>query len=245
MNICTVVGFAMAWIVMIWTASMGGQGLSGFFDIHAFLIVFGGTTAAVIMAVDKEDMMAMPRVMKKIFGGGPSYAALSKQLIGFSEVARRDGILALESTVQEIKDETMKKALQLAIDGTSSEDIEKYFEVRMEVDEQVHEHGKKVIEFYEKWAPSFGLLGTLQGLILMLQNLSDPDMIAPSMGVAMVATFYGAFVAFGMGGPAANKLQRAFDNEHHKNLMIKDGILAIQNGANPRLLEDRLAVYTH
>jgi len=77
----------------------------------------------------------------------------------------------------------------------------------------------------------------------MLQNLSDPDTIAPSMGVAMVATFYGAFVAFMLGGPMATKMQRAFDNHHHKHLIIRDGITAIQNGENPRLLQERLSIY--
>ena len=103
--------------------------------------------------------------------------------------------------------------------------------------------GKKIIECYEKWSPSFGLLGTLQGLILMLQNLDDPSTIAPSMGVAMVATFYGAFMAFLIGGPLASKMQRSFDGHHHKHLIIRDGITSIQNGENPRLLEQRLSIY--
>jgi len=243
MNINTVIGLTLGVTVLLVTASMGGQGLGGFLDLHAFLIVIGGCTSAVIVAVDLKDMLTLPRILRMLFGGAPDYRAIVEKLTKFSEIARRDGLLALEASIKDIHDHTFKKGLQMAIDGTSSEDIQKFFDAHMEVAEKDNEHGKKIIECYEKWAPSFGLLGTLQGLILMLQNLSDPDTIAPSMGVAMVATFYGAFMAFMLGGPLANKMQRAFDNEHHKHQIIKDGIAAIQNGENPRLLEERLSIY--
>jgi chemotaxis protein MotA len=243
MNINTIVGLVLGFLVMFVTASMGGQGLRGFLDIHAFLIVFGGCTSAVIIAVDLSDLLSVPRILKTLFGGAPNYQEIIERLTKFSEIARRDGLLALESSLKEVHDHTFQKGLQMAIDGTSSEDIQKFFETHMEVAEKDNEHGKKIIECYEKWAPSFGLLGTLQGLILMLQNLSDPDTIAPSMGVAMVATFYGAFVAFLIGGPLASKMQRAFDNEHTKHLIIRDGISSIQNGENPRLMEQRLSIF--
>jgi chemotaxis protein MotA len=243
MNINSIVGLVLGIGVLLLTASMGGQGLRGFLDLHAFLIVIGGCTSAVIVAVDLQDLLSLPRILRMLFGGSPNYGALVQRLTKFSEIARRDGLLALEGSVRDIHDETFKKGLQMAIDGTSSEDIQKFFDAHMEVAEKDNEHGKKIIECYEKWAPSFGLLGTLQGLILMLQNLSDPDSIAPSMGVAMVATFYGAFMAFMLGGPLASKMQRAFDNHHHATQIIRDGITAIQNGENPRLLEERLSIY--
>ena len=243
MNINTIIGLVMGMTVMYVTASMGGRGLSGFLDLHAFLIVAGGCTSAVILAVDLSDLMSIPKVLKLIFAGAPNYKAIVEKLTKFSEIARRDGLLALEGSLKDIEDHIFRKGLQMAIDGTSSEDIQKFFDAHMEVAEQHNEHGKKVIEFYEKWAPSFGLLGTLQGLINMLQNLEDPNTIAPSMGVAMVATFYGAFLAFMLGGPLACKMQRSLDNEHHKHQIIKDGIASIQNGENPRLLEQRLTMY--
>jgi chemotaxis protein MotA len=243
MNINTIVGLCLGLLVMFVTAAMGGRGLGGFLDLHAFLIVIGGCTSAVIVAVDLQDLMTIPGIMRRLFGGSPNYKTIIDRLTKFSEIARRDGLLALESSLKDISDETFKKGLQMAIDGTSSEDIQKFFDTHMEVSEKDHEHGKKIIECYEKWSPSFGLLGTLQGLILMLQNLDDPSTIAPSMGVAMVATFYGAFAAFLFGGPLASKMQRAFDNEHHKHLIIRDGITSIQNGENPRLLEQRLSIY--
>src|SRR6266545_414854 len=243
MNINSVVGLVLGITVVLVTAAMGGQGLRGFLDLHAFLIVIGGCTSAVILAVDLHDLLRVPRILRMLFGGPPDYKGIVERLTKFSEIARRDGLLALEAAVNELEDETFRKGLQMAIDGTSSEDINKFFEAHMAVAEKDNEHGKRIIECYEKWAPSFGLLGTLQGLILMLQNLSDPDTIAPSMGVAMVATFYGAFVAFMLGGPMANKMQRSYDNEHHKHQIIKDGITAIQHGENPRILEERLSIY--
>ena len=243
MNINTIVGLFLGMLVMLVTAAMGGKGLKGFLDLHAFLIVVGGCTSAVIIAVDLQDLFSVPRILKALFGGIPNYKEIIERLVKFSEVARRDGLLALEGFLKDIGDGTFRKGLQMAIDGTSSEDIQKFFDTHLEVAEKDHEHGKKIIEFYEKWSPSFGLLGTLQGLILMLQNLDNPDTIAPSMGVAMVATFYGAFMAFLIGGPLANKMQRSFDNEHHKHLIIRDGITSIQNGENPRLLEQRLSIY--
>jgi chemotaxis protein MotA len=243
MNINTIVGLLMGFTVMLVTASMGGKGLGGFLDLHAFLIVIGGCTSAVVIAVDLQDLLTVPRIVGKLFGGSPNYREIIERLTKFSEVARRDGLLALEGHLKDIGDETFRKGLQMAIDGTSSEDIQKFFDTHMEVAEKDHEHGKKIIECYEKWAPSFGLLGTLEGLILMLQNLDNPDTIAPSMGVAMVATFYGAFLAFLIGGPLANKMQRGFDNQHLKHLMIRDGITSFQNGENPRLLEQRLSIY--
>jgi len=146
MNINTVVGLVLGISVLLITASMGGQGLKGFLDLHAFLIVMGGCTSAVILAVDLQDLLSLPRVLKLIFGGSPNYRQIIDRLTRFSEMARRDGLLALEGPVREIHDETFKKGLQMAIDGTSSEDIQKFFDAHMEVAEKDNEHGKKIIE---------------------------------------------------------------------------------------------------
>ncbi|MCI0651233.1 MAG: MotA/TolQ/ExbB proton channel family protein [Planctomycetes bacterium] len=245
MNLTTLLGLVFGIITILLTCLMGGAGLAGFWDLHALLIVFAGCGCAVVLAVNMEDLKRIPIMLRQCFGGVPDYHGIVEQLTQYSEIARKDGILALEGVIKNIDDEAFRKGLQLAVDGTSAEDIQKYFDVHADVSHETHEHGKKIMELAEKWAPSFGLLGTLEGLICMLQNLSDPDSIGPSMGVAMVATFYGAFLAFMLGGPLANKLQRAFDNEHHKYKIIRDGILAIQNGENSRLLKERLLTYVH
>src|SRR5262245_39617104 len=121
MNINTVVGLVLGFTVLLVTASMGGQGLGGFLDLHAFLIVIGGCTSAVILAVDLQDLLSVPRILKMVFGKAPDYHGIIQKLTKFSEVARRDGLLALEASVKEIEDETFRKGLQMAIDGTSSE----------------------------------------------------------------------------------------------------------------------------
>ncbi len=245
MNLCSILGFIGGWVIILVTASMGGQGLGGFFDVHAGLIVVGGCTAAVLLAVNTEDILALPKMLKLAFAGSPNLHGIIQQLVQFSEAARRNGLLSLEGLIKQVQEPTLQRGLQMAIDGSTSEDVEKFFDVHSEIAEQSVENGKKIIEFYEKWAPSFGLLGTLQGLILMLQNLEDPETIAPSMGVAMVATFYGAFMAFMLGGPIANKIHRAYGIEHRRHMIFRDGVVSIQRGESPRMLEERLKMFLH
>ena len=176
MNINTIVGLLLGFLVLFVTASMGGRGLRGFMDLHAFLIVIGGCTSAVIIAVDLQDLLSIPRILKRLFGGMPNYRQIVERLTKFSEIARRDGLLALENQINDIGDHTFRKGLQMAIDGTSSEDIQKFFDTHMEVAEKDHEHGKKIIECYEWAVDPDGDPGTIDDV---------PDVINNSWGTSV------------------------------------------------------------
>ena len=167
---------------------------------------------------------------------------LIKQLVGFAETARRDGILALENVTEDIKDDYLVRGIRLAVDGTDPELIESIMETELEIMESRH---NEVINFWNlvgKYAPVWGMLGTLIGLILMLADMR-PETIGPNMSIALITTYYGANMANLIAIPFADKLKGKHAEEGLIKSIILKGVMSIQSGDNPRIVQQKLNVY--
>ena len=165
------------------------------------------------------------------------------QIIGFAEQARREGILALENSLEKLDDPFLKKGIQLAVDGTEKTQIEEILGAEKDSIEKRHMANLAFLESMMAMAPSFGMMGTTIGLVLMLKNMSDPSMIGPAMAIALITTFYGSIMANMVGWPVATKLKIRHAEEMEEKQVMLEGILAVQAGVNPRMVQYKLSAY--
>ena len=246
MDIASLIGVVLGAIAVLGTLAMevGLSGLKFYFQASAALIVFGGCASAMLLTFRLPDFFAGIRAGMKVFiCKKPNPEAVIERLVKCAEMARKDGILALESVVQQVDDEFLAQGLRLAIDGTDPDIIEKILANKIEAMEMRHSRGKMFYEVAGRYAPGFGMCGTLLGMISMLQNLSDPKKIGGGMSVAMVATLYGALGANFFFLPLADKLTNLHKDEAMVMQIVIEGVVAIQAGDNPRIVEDKLRTF--
>jgi chemotaxis protein MotA len=238
----TVIGIASAWgVVLLGILIAPGSRLSAFVDYPSMMMVVGGAIAAVLIAYPLKTFLSVPKVAKKaVFPNVPKMGPVIAQLVEFSEIARRDGILALESKTDEVEDPFILLGIQMAVDGTDSETIECILRSEMEAVAGRHKIGKSLLDTLNKYAPAFGMIGTLVGLIIMLGNMDDPAAIGPGMAVALLTTLYGAAVSNMICAPLSDKLAFYSKQELQVREIIIRGILSIQDGDNPRVLAQKL-----
>ena len=243
MDIATVLGVVSAFGLVIIAMLLGGS-LIIFIDVTSLLIVVGGTIGAGLIAYPMGHMTGAAKIAQKAFLHTPTDSAeLIKQMVDFSSKARREGILALEKEVESVKDEFMVQAIQLAVDGQESEAIENLLSNEIAFLKQRHKVGAEIFTTLGAFAPALGLIGTLIGLVQMLQSMDDPSAIGPAMAVALLTTFYGAVLANLVFNPIAEKLKNRSSEEVLVKELILEGILAISIGDNPRLVEQKLKTF--
>ncbi len=249
MDIATVAGIAGGFILMIIALFIagshgGGVSLGQFVDPPAAIMVIGGGLCVVMTSVPLKVFLGLPKIiMKLLFNKAEDLPALIEVLVRLAEAARKDGLLALESKVADIKNHSIVLGIQMAVDGTRPEVIEDIFRTEMAAEEARHHTGKKMFELMGKCGPAFGMIATLLGLILMLGNLDDPDSIGPTMAMALVGTLYGAAMANMLCTPCAEKLHYYSQQEILGKELVLKGILGIQAGENPRVIEQKLFTY--
>lgn len=238
MDISTVIGLVLILILMV--VGMGFN-LSPFIDMQSIAIVVGGTGGALLMSYPLPVVLKIGGVMKNAFFNSlPDVGIVISTLVSFSEKARREGLLALEADVESLKDEFMKKGIQLIVDGTDPELVKSILDTEVSFIDERHTIGKGMMDTGASLGPAFGMLGTLIGLILMLGNLSDPGSLGPAMAIALITTLYGSFIANVVFTPLANKLGYYNSREVLSKQMVIEGILSIQAGDNPKVLEEKL-----
>jgi len=243
MDIATIIGLVAGAGLLLWAILMGGP-LSTFIDVPSILIVIGGATAATLVSFPLRNLLTFIRVLKNAFFSKPQSATvLIKDLVQYAEVARRDGILSLESVVADVKDPFIVGGIQMAVDGTDPELIERIMTEEMESVAARHASGKAILECVGKYAPAYGMLGTLIGLVLMLKNMDDPSKIGPGMAVALLTTLYGSLVANFFALPLADKLGVRSNDELLLKMIVIKGVMGIQAGDNPRVVEQKLKSY--
>ena len=241
MDLATIIGLILG--ISLVLAAIGSS-LGYFIDVPSLLIVIGGGLAATMMSLPLKSIKNGPKVLKNaFFAKKNSNASLVAEVVRFGEIARREGILALENVMGEVNDAFLGRALQLAIDGSDPEVIAETLEAEMENLTSRHGRGKRLLELVGKYAPAFGMIGTLIGLVLMLNNMEDPAMIAPSMAVALLTTLYGAMLANMVALPLADKLQARTDEELARMGIVAEGIISIQSGDNPKVVEQKLQIF--
>jgi chemotaxis protein MotA len=166
-----------------------------------------------------------------------------RQIVEFAKKARRDGLLALEDEAQESDDPFLKKGIQLIVDGTDPELVRNILEIELSFMEERHKNNKAFFEVWGALAPSFGMIGTVIGLVQMLGNLKNVDMIGPNMAVALITTFYGALWANLFCIPISGKMAIVSRKEQFIKQIMIEGILSIQAGENPRIIEEKLLAF--
>ncbi|MFW6162396.1 MAG: motility protein A [Planctomycetota bacterium] len=243
MDIASLIGIISGFGLVFVAIFMGG-GVGAFVNIPAVMITVGGTIAATLINFPLGNVLGVFRIVKKCFLNQMlSPVDAIRRVTKFARIARRDGILALEEQLAPDADPFLRRGLQLVIDGTSGEDVREILSSQLDARRERHRRGKSILESMGASAPAFGMIGTLIGLVQMLRNLSDPSQIGTGMATALITTFYGAVMANLVFLPLAGKLDAASSDECLTTELLIEGIICIQNGDNPRTVEDRLKSY--
>lgn len=241
MDIATVVGLIGA-VTMVFMSI--GASLPIFLDIPSVILVIGGVISVTLIANPLGDVVGAVAVyMKAIRSPSILPTELIEKIVGFAETARREGILALEAAVEEVDDPFLSSGVRLAVDGTEPDLIMDILETELQFMEERHKSGQAIFARISDAGPGFGMIGTLIGLVIMLKNMDDPSAIGPGMAVAILTTLYGALIAQVFCVPVISKLATYSSKEILIKRMIIEGIMAIQQGDNPRIVEHKLSVF--
>ncbi|HKL86978.1 MAG TPA: motility protein A [Treponemataceae bacterium] len=243
MDIASFIGIIGGLGVVVFGAFKGGS-LGGLIDIPSIFITIGGSYLCLFSTYPLSYCLGIFNIIGRIF---KTYdfgeKALVQKLVGFSEKARREGILALEEEIQDLDDEFMKAGLRLVVDGTDGEVIRTLMENELNQMEGRHMIQITLINAWATLAPGFGMLGTVIGLIGMLSNLEDKSALGPNMAVALVTTLYGSMMQNWLLVPIAGKLGYQNTMEVKAREMVIEGVLSIQAGDNPRILAQKMLTY--
>jgi len=243
MDLGTVIGLVLIMALLIGSMTMG-VGVGAYLDAPSALIVIGGSIGALMISFKPSQMKQFTKIfMIAIKPPQEDIPALIKKLVDFSTKARKDGILALESDVNNEENAFLKKGLSMAIDGSEPDVIRELLEIEMEQTNNRHKVHGSIFNQWSGLAGAMGMIGTLIGLVAMLLNMSDPSAIGPSMAVALLTTMYGAIIGNVFGGPISTILGIRNDEETLVQEMILAGIMSIQAGDAPRVLEAKLLSY--
>jgi len=243
MDIATVVGIIAGFGLILISIILGGT-LDTFINVPAIVIVVGGTISATLINYPLTDVVGlMGPVRQAFFTQDIDPRGLIQKLTEFATIARREGILALETHANETDDEFLGKSIQLAIDGTAPELIRDILTTEVAFMEDRHSRGQAILTAMGASAPAFGMIGTLIGLVQMLAGMEDPSSIGLGMAVALLTTLYGAVLANVVFIPVAGKLKVRTAGELLVKEITIEGILSIQSGDNPRVVEQKLKAF--
>jgi chemotaxis protein MotA len=240
-DLATLIGLLGGFGVIIGAIAFGGS-VGTFLNPASFLIVLGGTFAATLMQFPLGRFLnALKVAMNAFFAKSESPESLIQQGLELSQVARKSGLLALENV--DIQNEFLRQGIQLAIDGHPPEFVRRTLNQDINHTIERHESGQAIFKAIGDVAPAMGMIGTLIGLVQMLSNMDDPKKIGPAMAVALLTTLYGAIIANAFALPIANKLALRSEEERLNKSLILETISGIQEGMNPRVLEQMLTTY--
>ena len=243
MDIGTVIGLILGTVLVFGSIVATGGSLEPFWDTASFLMVVLGSSCAVLASYPIKHITKLFEVVKKtIFNNNVDMLTSIEQVVSLAETARREGILSLEHLMNEIDDDFLKLGIRMAIDGMGPDIVENIMRTEIEAVSGRHDAGKAILESYAKFCPAFGMMGTLIGLIMMLGTM-DPNRIGPSMAVALLTTFYGAFAANMVCLPLADKLAFFSAEELLRMEVLVRGVISIQSGENPRLIKQKLMTF--
>lgn len=245
MDLASTIGLLAALAMCIWSMWAGTKGnLSVYWDQPSAILVLGGTVFVVLMTQAMDRYFALWRIIKRgFFQRKQSIPEIIAKIVQLGELARRDGVLSLENALGDVGDDFLANGIRLVIDGTSASEIEQILNSELEAMDQRHGQGKTIVDLIAKYAPAFGMIGTLMGLVAMLNNMDDPKKIGPGMAVAILTTFYGAMIANVFCLPLSDKLSYRNDEEMLVRTVMVKGILSLQAGDNPRITQAKLAVF--
>lgn len=244
-DLLTPVGITFGFImIMLAIISGGGDNASSFMDISSIFIVLGGLIASLLINYNMEQIKLTGKVLKEAFHkNDQQLLELIHLFVRLSEQARREGLLALENELEEVDDPFIKKGILLAVDGIEPEVINDIMNAEIIAMEERHHQGRTIIEKCGEYAPAWGMIGTLVGLVLMLNTLDDPSTLGPSMAVALLTTLYGTVLANLVFIPMASKLENKTAEEIFAKQIVIEGVIGVQSGQNPRIVEEKLSAF--
>jgi chemotaxis protein MotA len=244
MKAATGIGIAVAAVGILMSAMMDGTSPAAFMNIPALLIIIAGTGGATMASVGMEGMKKIPALYKLVISAEPEEVqGRVALLVSLAEQARREGLLALDSQIAEIEDEFTRKGLQLVVDGTDPELVRDILEAETDAMAARHHAGVLPFEKAGGFAPTIGIIGTVMGLVHVLQNLSAPATLGPSISSAFIATLMGVASANVIYLPVANRLKAMSAAEVELRTLTVEGILSVQAGDNPRVVADKLTSF--
>lgn len=244
MDLATLVGLVLGFVMIIFgivsSASFAAI-TESFIDLPSIIITIGGTISCLITSYTFKDLITYLKGAGIAFKDPKlDHGAVISKIIELSNVARKEGLLALEEVASNLEDEFMKKGILLIVDGTEPELVRGILETELVNMDDRH---RNVAGFYDTWAalgPAWGMIGTLVGLVNMLQNLTDSSTIGPNMAVALLTTLYGSMIANWFATPLASKMKAIGAQEYQMKEIVIEGLLSIQAGENPRVIEEKL-----
>ncbi|MBI4579285.1 MAG: MotA/TolQ/ExbB proton channel family protein, partial [Planctomycetes bacterium] len=241
----TILGLAALAVLLAWMVFAGaGMAAGAFWQAPSAAFVVGGAVVAGLIASPAVGPRRLARVVRKAFVSqetSPEETIIT--LVALAEIARRDGVLALDKPVSGLRDGFTRRALQMAIDGTDRQTLETVCQAELESLDLRHAEGKAALEAMAKFAPGFGMMGTLIGLVVMLGRMDDPGRIGPGLAVALLTTLYGLGLANLVCLPLARRLAYRSSRELLTKTVVVKGVLGIQAGDNPRVLAGKLRAY--
>lgn len=243
MDLSSILGLILGIIFMIWGIYKSGD-ISAYLDIRSIIITLGGTIASTITSFPIRDIGNVLKVAKNAFvHTETSLDQVIIDIITLANIARKEGLLSLEEYADNLDDEFLSKGIMLIVDGTEPDLVRNIMETELLYLEERHANGQRLFETAASYAPAFGMIGTLIGLINMLRTIDDPSTIGPNMSVALVTTFYGVVLANVVFLPLARKLKARNNEEILAKELIVEGLLSIQAGENPRIIEEKLKTF--
>ncbi|MEO5339068.1 MAG: MotA/TolQ/ExbB proton channel family protein [Magnetococcus sp. MYC-9] len=238
MDLATIIGLVMGFSLMCGAILLGGS-FGMFFNLPSLLIVFGGVLAALFVKYRLSEVFSTVTItLKALFNEPSRLEQVVSQLIEMANIARKEGILALERIKS--PDPFMQSAINHCVDGAEPELLSTILHRNLEYLIGRHQRSISILETVAELGPAFGLIGTLIGLVQMLANLSDPGTIGPGLATALMATLYGAVLSSLVATPLSGKLMLYSEDERLIRQVIIDGVVGIQKGINPRMLQDSL-----
>lgn len=244
MDIASLVGLLLCLGLVIFGIASGDAGFAAiqyFIDVPSLLITFGGALGATMASVKLPDFIGgLTSIGLIIKSNEANIPEMITKIIELSNVARKEGLLSLEEAASGLDDPFMKKGILLIVDGTDPELVRGILETEMSCIDSRHKARSGFWDTLGSMGPAWGMVGTLVGLVLMLQNMSDPSSIGPQMAVALITTFYGSVLANWICAPTSNKLQLNNSLEMQAKEIMIEGLLSIQAGENPRVIEEKL-----
>jgi chemotaxis protein MotA len=243
MDLATLFGLLLAWGAVLFSMYHASEGAMGsYFKPPELFLVFGGSIGAAMLSMPLHSITGMLAYIKKwAFGKEQHVEHVIQEMVKYAETARRDGVLALETVAREAPDPFLRRGLQLTIDGTDPEIIERILRIEVESMAERHKHGKHFFGTLAKFGPGFGLMATLIAQVAMFRNLGgDASVIGSALAIALTGTLYGCLLQNLVAGPIAEKLAMRSHEEVFAKEIILQGVLSIQAGNNPRVVEMQL-----
>jgi len=241
MDFYSVIGTILAFVLVGFAMAVGPGGIPTFVHVPSVIMVMGGTVAVTLLAFQGSDLKPVIKVIMINYLRKPVTPKQEiERVVEYANLARKEGLLALESKLQEVEDSFFAKGVRLVIDGFNADTVRDIMELEAEWQEQRHATGKKIMEQMGAFAPAFGMIGTLVGLVQMLQDLSDPTSIGIGMATALLTTLYGAMAANMVFLPLAGKLDMVSKTEAQLRSLMIEGVVAIQSGDKPQLIKEKL-----